>query len=218
MSVSPSRSIQDELSELAPGIPALAARGVVRQFRKGQYLIVEGDLDDSIFIIVRGQVRVFSMGESGREVTYGTYGPGEYVGEMSLDGLPRSANVVATESVASVQITRATLLNHLRECPEFAFDLLAKVIRRARAATLSARELALNDAYGRLVMLLNRESVAQPDGTRLIATKMTHQDIAGNLGCSREMAGRLLRDLERGRYISRTAHGMVLHRPLPSRW
>ncbi|WP_163071511.1 Crp/Fnr family transcriptional regulator, partial [Acinetobacter baumannii] len=85
-----------------------------------------------------------------REITYGVYGPGEYVGEMSLDGGPRSASVITEEACRLVMVTRASLLTHISEHPEFAFELLTKVIRRARAATLSTKQLALNDVYGRL--------------------------------------------------------------------
>ncbi|MFO1285453.1 MAG: cyclic nucleotide-binding domain-containing protein [Rubrivivax sp.] len=97
---------------------------------------------------MQGKLRACSVGTDGREVTYGTYGPGEYVGEMSLDGGPRSADVVVDEPGIVVLVTRATLLAHLAAQPQFALELLAKVIRRARTATLSLRQIALNDVYG----------------------------------------------------------------------
>jgi CRP/FNR family cyclic AMP-dependent transcriptional regulator len=206
-----------DLAELSSSLRALAARGVVRTYRKGHRLMEEGDLDDTIYIITRGRVRVFAAAESGREITYGSYGAGEYVGEMSLDGGPRSASVIAIEPVQCVRITRQTLLQHLSENPEFALELLAKVIRRARAATLSARQLALNDVYGRLVLLLNSRAFPAAGGPRFIPA-LTHKEIAGELGCSREMVGRLMRDLERGQYVSRTDSGLALLRELPARW
>ncbi len=206
-----------DLAELSPSLRALAARGVVRTYRRGPRLMEEGDLDDAIYIIPRGRVRVFAATENGREITFGNYGTGDYVGEMSLDGGPRSASVIATEPVQCVRITRQTLLLHFSEDPEFALELLGKVIRRARAATLSARQLALNDVYGRLVLLLNSRALAAADGVRLIPA-LTQKEIAGDLGCSREMVGRLLRDLETGRYISRTDSGIALLRALPGRW
>jgi len=204
--------------ELSPSLRRLAARGVVRRYQKGYRLIEEGDLDDSIYIITRGQVRVFAAGDDDREVTYGSYGAGEYVGEMSLDGSPRSASVVAIEPIECIQITRQGLLQHLSESPEFALELIGKVIRRARAATLSTRQLALNDVYGRLVLLLNSLSEPRPDGSRKVGRRLTHQEIASNLGCSREMVGRLMRDLEKGQYISRTETDLVVLRRLPTRW
>jgi CRP/FNR family cyclic AMP-dependent transcriptional regulator len=212
----------DPLAVLPEPLRRLAQRGELKRYRKGHRLIEEGDYGDTIFIILDGRVRVFGSGRNDsnnrdREITYGTYGAGEYVGEISLDGGPRSASVQALEPCECAVVTRQTLLQHIAEHPEFAFDLLAKVIRRARAATLSAKQLALNDVYGRLTLLLNELATAQPDGTRLIAERLTHQEMANRLGCSREMVSRLVKDLE-GSYLHVDAGRYRLLRPLPSRW
>jgi CRP/FNR family cyclic AMP-dependent transcriptional regulator len=137
---------------------------------------------------------------------------------MSLDGGPRSANVITLEASRCVVITRTTLERHIAEYPQFAFELIAKVIRRARAATLSAKQLALNDVYGRLVLLLNSLAVAGPDGTRRIEERLTHQELANRLGCSREMVSRLMKDLESGGYLQPLPGQWLLRRPLPARW
>ena len=50
-------------------------------------------------------------------ITYGIYGPGEYLGEMSLDGGPRSADVEVIETGYVVLVTRRTLEAHLAELP-----------------------------------------------------------------------------------------------------
>lgn len=206
---------------ISESVRALARRGVLHTYRKGTLLIQEGDVGDTLYIIVSGRLRTFgSNPETGREITYGTYGPGEYLGEMGLDGLPRSASVVALEQTVCAMITRTTLEAHLRENPGFAFELIAKVIRRARAATMSAKQMALNDVYGRLKFLL--ESLAgEPiaNGERVLGERITHQEIADQIGCTREMVGRVLKDLETGEYIGKQADNrLVLRRPLPMRW
>src|SRR5262249_25805288 len=166
------------------------------------------------------RLRAYSTGSNAREITYGVYGPGDYLGEMSLDGGPRSASVMTLEASTCSVIARQTLQQHIAEHPEFAFELLAKVIRRARAATLSAKQLALNDVYGRLKLLLDSLAAPCPDGTRIIAERLTHQDLANRLGCSREMVSRLLKDLEHGGSLAphEGAGRMALIRPLPGRW
>ena len=215
---SASDSPSDRFQALTPSLRALAERGVVKHFRKGQRLIDEGDTGDTLYIVTKGRLRVFGSSDSGREITYGTYGPGDYIGEMSLDGGPRSASVEALDAVECVQITRQTLLLHIAEHPEFALALIAKVIRSARAATVSTKRLALNDVYGRLVLLLNSLGEVQPDGTRLISERLTHQEIANRLGCSREMVSRLMKDLDGGGYLSTSAGQIALLRVLPVRW
>lgn len=201
-------------------VAALAARGSRRRFRRGALIIQEGDYGDTMFVVVSGRLRAFVADASGKELTLGLYGPGEYVGEMSLDGGPRSANVEATETTECTVITRDQLLAYIAEHPDFALELLARLIRRARTATDNARSVALTDVYGRLVRLLDQLALP-PDGNghRTLSERLTHQQVANHLACSREMVSRLVKDLEQGGYLTTDAgRRMVLLRPLPARW
>lgn len=208
----------DPYGALPETLRQLAVRCDLRRYRKGVTLIHEGEQDDVLYIILAGRVRVFGSGDNGREITYGTYGAGEYMGEISLDGGPRSASVITLEQTDCALVTRQALLLHIAEHPEFAFDLLAKVIRAARAATLSTKQLALNDVYGRLVLLLNSLAMPPVDGTRLIAERLTHQEMANRLGCSREMVSRLMKDLEAGGYVTVIGDSLRINLKLPTRW
>jgi len=255
---------------ISPALRALAERAEPRRYRKGVLLIQEGDQGDTLYIVLAGKVRAYSQGENDREITYGVYGAGEYIGEISLDGGPRSASVMTLEPTVCVVIPRQTLLLHIAQYPEFAFELLSKVIRRARSATLSAKQLALNDVYGRLRALLESladsrsaeagavagngnlngggnaastdnsvegvlqrlaglTGVAAGNGAGAGATtfgeppprvvpRLTHQDMANRLGCSREMVSRLMKDLEHGGYVTVAGADLILHRALPARW
>lgn len=200
-------------------IEALAALGVTRRYRRGALLIQEGETGDTLYIVQQGRLRAFVADNQGRELTLGMYGPLEYVGEMSLDGGPRSANVEAAEACTCSVVSRATLLDYIAAHPEFALELMARLIRRARLATDSARSVALIDVYGRLVRLLN-ELAHDPDenGERALKERLTHQQMAQHLACSREMVSRLLKDLETGGYIAVRERWISLRKPLPARW
>jgi len=204
--------------KLTPETRALAQRGELRRYRKGTLLIEEGDFGDSLYLVVSGRVKAFSLGHNDREITFGIHGPGEYVGEMSLDGGPRSASVITLEATTCAVITRHTLRAHIATHPDFALDLIARVIRRARLATNNARSMALLDVYGRVTRLLEELAVAQPDGTRVIEERLTHAAIASRVGCSREMVSRLMKDLETGGYVDVGARSLTLRRPLPTHW
>ncbi len=207
-----------EAAPLSESLRALARRGELRRLRRGVQLITEGDSGDTLFILLQGRVRAYSSGSDGRQITYGTYGPGEYIGEMGLDGGLRSAHVEALEPTLCAVIARATLQAHLRDDPSFAFELLAKVIRRARSATLGLKQIALNDVYGRLKALL--ETIAEPaaDGVRLAAPAPSHLEMSQRLGCSREMVSRIMKDLERGGYVEVGRRRVLLKRELPAKW
>lgn len=203
---------------MSDSLRALAARGQPRLVAKGRLLIQEGDVGNTLYIILSGRLRSFSRSaHSDREVTYGEYLPGEYIGELSLDGGPRSADVMTLAASWVVVVTRPTLEQHIAEQPAFAFELLSKVIRRTRAATMSLRALALNDVYGRVSWLLNDRAVVQADGSRLCGV-ITHMDMASLLGCTRPMVSRVMKELERGAYVRREGGLTRLLRALPARF
>jgi CRP/FNR family cyclic AMP-dependent transcriptional regulator len=203
---------------LPESLRALAVRSEPRRYRKGTLLIQEGDQGDTLYILLSGRVKAFSTDDREREIVYGVYGAGEYLGEMSLDGGPRSASVITLEPTVCAVITRHTLREHIAANPEFAFELLARVIHRARMATQSARSMALLDVYGRVVRLLEHLAVANADGTRVVQERLTHQEIANRVGCSREMVSRLMKDLDKGGHV-RSANGqLVLAARLPAHW
>lgn len=203
---------------LSPLLALLVERGEVRRYPKDKLLIREGDIGDTLFVILSGRVRVFCSDSDGHEISYARYGRGEYFGEMSLDGGRRSASVVTTEPSACAMVTRQTLLRFIADHPEFAFELLHKVIARARAATHAATELALKNAYSRSSKLLDERAVPCDERTRVIREQLTHKELASWIGCSREMVSRLMKDLESGRYVEKVPDGLLLHGVLPGRW
>lgn len=203
---------------LSDSLRALARRGELMRRRKGVQIISEGDRGDTLYIVLAGELRAYGVGTDGREVTYARYGAGEYVGEMGLDGGPRSAFVETLAPTLLALVTRPTLEAHLREDPAFAFELLAKVIRRARAATLGFKQIALNNVYGRLKALLEQVTVPQPDGSRVADPAPSHREISQQLGCTREMVSRVMKDLERGDYIEVGRRRIVLRKALPAKW
>jgi CRP/FNR family transcriptional regulator, cyclic AMP receptor protein len=208
-----------DLNVLPAALRALAARGTPRSYRKGTLIIEEGTHGDTLYLLLAGRVKAFSSDARGREVVYGVYGAGDYFGEMSLDGGPRSASVMAETLCSCAVLTRQTLREHIKAEPEFAFELIARVIGRARMATNSARSMALLDAYGRVAQLLESLASPQSDGTRVVGERLTHAEIAARVGCSREMVSRLLKDLAAGGYLTVSGGCIKLsQRRLPPRW
>lgn len=214
----PDTDLFDPSATPSPSLRLLAGRGEVRRYRKGMLLIQEGDRGDNLFIILKGQVRAYGSSDDDREITFGYYGPGEYMGEISLDGGPRSASVIVMEPTTCSVVTRAIIEQHIAEDPRFAFELLAKVIWRARRLTARTKDLSLNSTYGRLVKLLNERAVAEPDGTRLVAEHSTHRELADHVGCSRAMVTRLLRDLATNGSVVQEKRHLRLTRDLPPKW
>ena len=201
---------------LSDSLRALTRCGVLTRLRKGVQIITEGDRGDTIYIVLSGRLRAFSVGADDREITYGTYGPGEYVGEMGLDGGLRSAHVETMEPSVCALVSRQTLEQHLAAEPAFAFELLAKVIRSARAATLGLRRIALNGVYERLKQLLEGQSLGRLPFVWDPAP--SHKEIGQRLGCTPAMVTIVMGDLRRGGYLEIGRRRLVLLRELPLKW
>ena len=169
-------------------------------------------------MILSGRVRVFSADAKDHEITYAVLGAGDYFGEMSLDGGPRSASVITMEPTECAVLTREQVRAFLTENPGFAFELLTTVIRRAREATEKARGLAQDSVYARLKAFLEREAGLRAGGTLMLEFPMTQQEIAGRIGCGREMVSRVLKELETGEYVAKRDRRIVILKKLPASW
>ena len=195
----------------------LAASAVTRRFPKNAVLINEGDPGDSLFIVLSGRLKVYASNEAGKEVVIDFHGPGECVGEMSLDGTPRSASVMTTEPTTCAIVGRAQFREFVRDHPDFAFYLIEKLIQRARRATENMKSLALSDVYGRLLRLLGE--LARDEGGRLVVSEtLTQREIAERVGASRDMISRLLKDLVAGGYLSVERRRITILKKPPAAW
>ena len=194
---------------------ALAQHGTSRSYRANAILINEGDAGDALFIVLSGCIRAYASSAEGRDVVLGDYGPGEYVGEMALDGAPRSASVKTTQATICRVVQGADLRAFLVEHPDFAVHLSQKLVRMVRRLTEQVKRLALQDVYGRMVNVLMELSDVLGE-ERLVRVKLTQQEIADRVGSSREMVNRVLKDLTTGGYVSVRDGRYVIHRRLPA--
>jgi CRP/FNR family cyclic AMP-dependent transcriptional regulator len=209
----PGNAADERLS--GPLLEALAQHGNTRPFRAHTILINEGDASDSIYIVVSGRLRTYATSEDGRDFVLSEHGPGEYVGELALDGEARSASVKTLEPTTCCVVPGSEMRAFLAEHPEFALHLSRKLSRMVRRLTDQVKSLALKDVYGRMVRVLTE--LSDPDGQeRVVREKLTQQDIADRVGSSREMVNRVMKELTSGGYVSVRDGRYVIHRKLPA--
>jgi CRP/FNR family cyclic AMP-dependent transcriptional regulator len=194
----------------------IAQRGGVRSFGANTVLVTEEDRSDALFIILSGRVKAYGSSLDGREVVYSVLGAGEYFGEMTLDGGPRSASVMTLEPTTCAVVPGADVRDFLANHPDFALHLVKKLIKLARASTEHVKSLALEDVYGRIARLLRTLAKDEGDGVKLVPEKLTQQDIAERVGSSREMVSRVFKPLLEGGYIEIRAGRIALLKKLPA--
>jgi CRP/FNR family cyclic AMP-dependent transcriptional regulator len=205
------------LASLAPAELQDATRlFAVRSYPKNAIVATEGDRLDLFNIILTGKVQFFWRDDAGHELKLGVDGPGGHFVDATLGGEPVLISVIAIEDlrVASIPITEFKLL--LLRHPQVALVLLMDVVARHRRLLKETKTLTMEDVYGRVVWLLLARAV-ETDG-RLVTERLTHADIGQRVGATREMVGRVLRDLTRGGYIKADLGRMTILRKPPKRW
>ena len=210
--IEPEDTLNDQL------LQAMADRGGVKTFPANAVLVNEDDDSDSIFILVKGKVKVYGAGANGREVVYTTLGAGEYFGEMTLDGGPRSASVMTLEPTTCVVVTGANVRDFLGTHPDFALHLIRKLIALVRRSTDTVKRLALDDVYTRISKLLLELAETDENGRQVVTERLTQQDIADRVGSSREMVSRIFKQLTIGGYVVAEGKRVVILKKLPARW
>jgi CRP/FNR family cyclic AMP-dependent transcriptional regulator len=211
--------MRDRSAEVLPPalLEAVAKGATARAFPKNAIIVSEGDETDSLYVMLAGRARVYVSNAQGREVQLNVIGAGEYFGEVTLDGGPRSASVMAAEGCKCAVVKRGELLTLVEKEPQFALHIVRKLASRVRDLTENVRSLALMDVYGRVARLL-LELAQERDGRLIIEEALTHKDIASRVGASREMISRIFSDLTAGGYVVKENGQLVIVRKPPPRW
>jgi len=184
---------------------SLGERTGERSYRKGQLIFCQGDLGESLYVLVDGLVKVFVTSEQGDEMVLTTLHPPDVFGELALiDGGPRSASAEALESAAVLVLTRPTWLELLAEHPALTDSLLRSLGGVLRRLTEQTSDLVFLDLHGRVAKLLlhlGSEQENQMDGVVVLDLHMTQSDLAGMVGGSRQSVNQILHYFQGRGYI-----------------
>lgn len=198
-------------------LDAFIGYGTVRNFKRNTLIIHQGDETDSLYIVREGSVKVFIEDENGRELILKILEEGDSFGELALFGeFPRSANVQAQTESSALVISKVNYLAYLQSNPHISLALMKSLADMVRETTGELGSIALSDVYGRLVHILDKYSFKHEEKT--LVPRFTHREIASMIGSSREMVSKILKDLEKGEYISLKDRQYVLEKKLPAHW
>jgi CRP-like cAMP-binding protein len=201
----------------AGSVAALERLTEAREYSEGSVIVSQEEPGDSLFVLLRGRVKVVLYGESGREVILAVFRKvGDFFGEMSLiDDEPRSATVIAAERSRLLVLSRGEFRSHLASHPSTALRVLTELSRRLRRADEVIGSLALLDVYGRLAGKL-RELAAEQGEERedgiLVRVRPTQSELAAMIGTSRETVSRALSDLARRGFLESSGKKLLLRR------
>lgn len=186
-----------------------------RQYPAKTTIIHHGDKPDTLYYMVDGSVSVVIEDDDGREIVLAYLNNGDFFGEMGLfdEESERSAWVVARNKCEVAEVNYEQFKRLAEQSPEILFALSTQLAARLRKTSTKVRDLAFLDVTGRVASTLldlaqQPDSITHPDGMQI---RITRQEIARIVGCSREMVGRVLKDLEDRGLIHARGKTMVIY-------
>lgn len=209
-------SIVRQIPTLNPTLEHLLKHAHKKNYDAKKVIIHEGDVPDSLYYIIEGSVNVQAENEQGDEIILAHLNSGDFFGEAGLfdidldDEGKRTAWVIARTACVIAEISYQKFKQIVNDDPAVMFLLTGQIFKRLRRTSQKVRDLIFLDVKGRIAHCLlelceEPDAMTHPDGMQI---KITRQDIAKMVGCSREMAGRVLKELEDDALIS--AHGKTI--------
>jgi CRP-like cAMP-binding protein len=189
-------------------LEALARESAWRNFAAGQQIISRNAGDRDVYLIVSGRVRATTYSVGGRQVTFG-----DLFGDVAaIDGMPRSADVVALESTLVASLAPAAFWRLLREQPdvaERALRSLAGLVRRLSERVIDLSTLGVQNRIH--AELLRRARQAGVSGnTARIDPAPKHADIASQVSTYREQVTRELSALAKAGVLGKEGGALVI--------
>jgi len=182
-------------------------------------VIHAGDLPDVLYFIIEGSVEVMIEDEDGNEMVLAYLNKGEFFGEMGLfyEQPTRSAWVRTRTECEIAEMTYPRFRQIASESPGLIFELATQLASRLNRTNRKLGDLAFVDVTGRIahaIMDLCREpdAMTHPDGMQM---KVSRQELSRLVGCSREMAGRVLKVLEEQGLLTAKGKTIVVYNVRP---
>jgi CRP-like cAMP-binding protein len=201
-------------SEQKSQIRKLGRQIVVRQ---GEAVFRQGERHEGIYIIERGQVRVYYTAPSGREITLAYWTPGHFIGgpEISGGGVHMWSGAAVDDCEITV-LSSATLEKLLTQMPSFALALIDGLVAKGKCYSSMAQMLGTRSVIERLAQYLFNlsELYGLRDGdTIVIGRKVTHDQIAAMVGSTRQWVTMMLKRFQTKRILSIEGSFIRIERP-----
>ena len=191
--------LQNEIAEV-PAMSRFLSLCRIRTVPPRTVVIHAGDLPDILYFIVDGSVEVMIDDEDGNEMVLSCLNKGQFFGEMGLfyEQPTRSAWVRTRTQCELAEMTYPRFRQIANESPGLLFELATQLATRLERTNRKLGDLAFVDVTGRIAhaimdLCTEPDAMTHPDGMQI---KVSRQELSRLVGCSREMAGRVLKVLE----------------------
>lgn len=197
-----------------PPLERLDQEKTVHVYQRGQVIFYEGNPALAVYCIHSGRVKFSKMGTRGIEETIRLLGPGDIMGYRAMmAGEPYAATAQALETAIVCTIPRETYVALMRESPDLALRLIAKLAREVRVfeeQVLIRTQEPVRQRTARLLLALletgNPPGVTAPR----ITVPLSRSEMARFIGTTPETLSRTLHSLARQGIISLTRNEITV--------
>lgn len=184
-----------------------------RQYQKDDYIFLEGEAPEALFIVKTGKVKVLRHSADGKDVVLRVASPGQMLGTVAtFDGGGYPGTAQAIEDCTLLLLSRNDCLTLVSRYPVFALAVINDLGNRLRSSAEQIRSLAVERVEQRIARVLLKLGASAgsdlPEG-RVIEMPLTRQDVADMTGTTVETAIRVMSKFRRSDLI-RTRRGKVV--------
>jgi CRP/FNR family cyclic AMP-dependent transcriptional regulator len=197
-----------------PAVQAFVAQAHKRTLPPKQTIIHAGDTPQSLYLILEGSVSILLEDDDGREIVLAYLNAGEFFGEMCLfpEQASRTAIVRTRTPTLVAELNYQAFNAFVMQNPRIMYEVAGQLAARLRDTSRRLGDLAFLDVAGRLAHALlglcrQPDALAHPRGTMI---KCSRQELARLIGCSREMAGRVLKKLEEDGMVQASGRSILV--------
>ncbi len=182
-------------------------------------IIRPGDPANTLYYVIDGSLAVCTEDEQGRELILAYISRGQFIGEMGLfvEQAQRESMVRTRTPCEMAEVSYERLFQLMEgplreECPKILFAIGSQLTNRLLRTSRQVSRMAFMDVTNRISRTLldlcqEPDSMTHPDGTQI---RISRQEVSRIVGCSREMVGRVLKQLEEQRMIDVSGKTIVV--------
>lgn len=205
--------LQQQHQQQPSGMDAFLAAAHRRRYPAKSTIIYAGDRSDCIYYIIRGSVTVLVEDDTGRELIVAYLNKGDFFGEMGLFLESRSAWVKARTECEVAELAFGRFRDLAERDSSLLYAVGGQMAHRLQKTNQKVSDLAFVDVTGRVARALlelarQPDAMTHPDGMQV---KVTRQELGRIVGCSREMVGRVLKNLSDQGLLSVKGKTMVIY-------
>lgn len=195
----------------------LSRLGRPRALRRGQSLLLTGDVGTSVLLVKSGRLKLSHFSAEGKELTLSLLEPGDFL-VPSGDRVSKGSEplIEALDGALLLVVRPQEFEAFLRTRPATALIVIRQLAARVRALEERIEEMVFKDIPGRLATTLLRLAAAygsrEPNGGVAVGLQVTQQELANLIGASREMVNHALSHWKREGWIELRGRSIVIRR------